>query len=161
MTSSAARWRLLVRPAGQRPRAVVERDEEELVGFVEQREEEAAHGGAGVRDALAVHAVADVEQQAQTDRDALVRERRHVLLLAVLVDCERLAWQTGDEMAFLVRDRGRKAGQLDAGRERPRIAYRRLALRRSERARQDDRQAHGHRILCPHQSSVLSRFKPI
>ena len=72
---------------------VVERQHEELVGRVEQVEEEPVDRRARVLDALAEHAVADVEQQAEADRHALVRELRDRLLLAVLEDFERLARQ--------------------------------------------------------------------
>ncbi len=107
-----------LRPSGLRPRLVVERDEEEFIRRIEQPEQELADRSARVLDALAVHAVADVEQHTQTDRDAIVRELRHLLLDAVLVDVERLARQVGDEVAFGVGDGRRDAGELDTRGER-------------------------------------------
>ena len=70
---------------------MVERHQEELVGRVEQIEQEPLDRRARVLDALAEHAVADVEQHAEADRHALVRELRDRLRVAVLEDLERLA----------------------------------------------------------------------
>ena len=63
-------------------------------GF-EQLEQEPLDRRARVDDALAEHAVADVEQHAEPDRHALVGELRDGLRLAVLVDLERLTRQAG------------------------------------------------------------------
>ena len=57
---------------------------------VEQLEQEPLDRRARVADALAEHAVADVEQQPQAERHALVRELRDRLLVAVLEDLERV-----------------------------------------------------------------------
>ena len=66
---------------------------------VEQVDEEPLDRRPGVLDAAAEHAVADVEQQAETERHPLVRELRDRQALAVLVYLERLFRQPGDELA--------------------------------------------------------------
>ena len=80
-TAAAPRARAARRPAsrvhaGQRPRPVVERHQEELVGRIEQLEQEPLDRGARVLDPPAEHAVADVEQHAEADRHALAGELR-------------------------------------------------------------------------------------
>src|SRR5206468_12831597 len=104
-----------MRPAGQRLWRVIEREDEELVGAVEELEEEAIDRGARIRDPLAEHAVADVEQDAEADRHAIARELRDLLLDTVLEYLERLAIEPGNQPAFFVGHRRGDARQLDAG----------------------------------------------
>ena len=113
-------WARVQPVSGLRP--VVERHHEELVGGIEQVEQEPVDGRARVLDPLAEHAVADVEQHAEADRHALVGELRDRLLHAVLEDLERLARQAGDQMPFGVGDGGGDAGELDAGLEQAVVA---------------------------------------
>ena len=51
---------------------MIERHHEQRVVLCQQLEEKTFNGGARVLDTLAVHAVADVEQKAQSDRHAIV-----------------------------------------------------------------------------------------
>ena len=70
---------------------MVERHQEEHVVGRQQFQQKAGNRAAGVANAFPEHAVAHVEQQAQCDRDALMRELGDFLELAVLVYRERLA----------------------------------------------------------------------
>ena len=70
---------------------MVEGHQEELVGRIEQLEQELVDRRARIVHPLAEHAVADVEQHAEADRHALARELRDGLPHAVLVDLERVA----------------------------------------------------------------------
>jgi hypothetical protein len=117
--------RLLARPPGEHARSMVEGDEKEFVGGIEQLEQETIDRRARVLDALAEHAVADVEQHAQADRHALVRELRHGLFDAVLVHLERLAFQVEERMPLVIRDRRRDAGDLHTRLEGVLVADRR------------------------------------
>ena len=81
-------------------------------------EQEALDRRLGVLDAPAEHAVADVEQQAEAERHALVGELRDRQALAVLVDLERLFRQPRDQLPVGVADRGGDHGQLDARAQR-------------------------------------------
>jgi len=67
-----------------------------------------------VLDPPAEHAVADVEEHPEAERHALVGELRDGLRHAVLVHLERLTGQSLDEVALLVEDGRRDAGDLDA-----------------------------------------------
>ena len=97
---------------------MVERHQEEFVGGVEQVEQKPVHGGARIFDAAAEHTVADIEEHAQTDGDALARELGDGLRVAVLEYFEGLAREVGDQVALAVSDGGGDAGDFDAGLER-------------------------------------------
>jgi len=92
---------------------VVEQDQRVLVVFGEQLEEEAVEGVAGVLEAFADHAVADVQQDGQADRDARRGKLRHGLLDAVLVDLELVGRQVRHQLAVGIRHRGRHRNQLN------------------------------------------------
>ena len=115
-----------IRPGGDEARLVVEGEDEELVRRIEQLEEKPVDGGTRILDALAIHAVADVEQHAEADRHALARELRHGLAFAVLEDVERVAVEPRDQAAFGITHGGRHADHLDAGFEQPVVADRGL-----------------------------------
>ena len=102
----------LRRPARRHRRRVVEQDQRVLVLFGEQLEEEAIEGMTGVLEALADHAVADVQQDGQADGDARRGKLRHGLLDAVLVDFELVGRQVRHELAVGIRHRGRHGDQL-------------------------------------------------
>src|SRR5439155_10920454 len=86
-----------IRPFGDDVRLVIEGHDEELVARIEQLEEESIDRGARVLNALPVHAVARVEQDAKTDWNAFVGELSDRLALAVLEDVECVARQPGEE----------------------------------------------------------------
>ena len=125
---------------------MVERHQKKLVGRVEQIEQKPVDRCAGIIEAAAEHAVADVEQHAETHRHTLSRELRDLLPVAVLEDLERVPRQVGHQMALAVGDRRRNAGELNAGLERALQPDRRL-LRRQRGDGGDDaenRQARAH-----------------
>ena len=66
---------------------------------------------------LGGHAAAGVEQEAETDRDPIVAEVRHVLQLPVLVDGEVLSPKPGDESSVLVGDCRGDVDEIDAAPE--------------------------------------------
>jgi hypothetical protein len=117
---------------------MIECQDEELVRLVEQLEQEPIDRGACILDALAEHAVADVERDAEAHRHPLVGELGDRLADAVLEDGERFASQAGDEVSVLVGDGRRDADDFDAGLERPVGSERRL-LRRQQRGRGEER----------------------
>ena len=130
---------------------MVERHQEELVCGIEQVEQKPVDGRARILDAAAEHAVADVEEHAQTDGDALARELGDGLRIAVLEHLEGLARQVDDQMTFAVGDGGGDAGDLDAGPKRTFGPERRLRGQRGGRG--DDaknRPARAH-SPCYHQ----------
>ena len=102
------------RPARQDVRVVIEREHEELVVGVQELEEEPFDGRSRVDHALAEHAVAHVEQDAEADRHALVRELGDRLRLAVLEHLEGLARKADREAALRVEDRRRDGDDVDA-----------------------------------------------
>jgi hypothetical protein len=136
---------LLARPAGQRVRPMVERHQEELVGGIEQLEQELVDRRARIVHPLAEHAVADVEQHAEPDRHALVGELRHRLQDAVLVDLKRLAPESGDRVSFLVDDRRRDAGDLDAGLKQAAVGDGRLLRDETGRGERRDQEGESGR----------------
>jgi len=130
---------------------VVERHQEEFVGGVEQVEQKPVHGGARIFDAAAEHTVADIEEHAQTDGDALARELGDGLPIAVLKYFEGVARQVDDQMTLAVGDGGGDASDLDAGAKWTFGPERRL--RGQRRGRGDDaenRPARAH-SPCYHQ----------
>ena len=94
---------------------MVEGEDEELVGRVEQLEQKPVDGGARILNPLAEHAVADVDEDAEAHRHALVGELRDLLQRAVLVHLEDLAAEAGDEPPLFVGHRRGDARDLDAG----------------------------------------------
>ena len=101
---------------------MVERHHEQRVVRRECLEEEPLDRHARVADPLAVHAVADIEQQAEPDRDAIMRELGDGLWHAVFEDRERVSGEIGHEASPLVAHRHRDRGNLDAGAQRLRRA---------------------------------------
>jgi hypothetical protein len=145
-------------PPGERPRPMVEREDEELVGRIEQIGEETIDGGARVLDALAEHAVADVEQQAEADRDAFIGELRDGLGLAVFEDLERFARKSRDQVAFGVGDGGGDADELDARLEGTRVLNRLLPGgidRPAAAERHRDREGGGERQAARTHGDIL------
>src|SRR5207247_1030410 len=116
-----------------------ERRHEKLVVFGEPDGEELVDGGARVNDAPAEHAVAGIEEDAEADRDALARELRQLLPLAVLVDLEGVAREPRDQMALAVGDCGGDADELDARAKWAGVAEERLLRMGDERKRGEDR----------------------
>ena len=129
---------------------MVERHHEVLIVGVEQIEQEPLDRGAGVLDAPAEHAVARVEEHAQTDRHPFARELRDGLWLAVFEEFERLARQPAHQPSVGVAYGRVDAGELDAGTIEVRVAED-LALRQQRGARRggqhEQRRAESKRIL--------------
>ncbi len=94
---------------------MIERHHEELVGGVQQIEQEPFDGCPRVDDPLAEHAVARVEQHAEADGDPFVGELRDGLAFAVLVHLERLAWKAGDGTTLAIDHRRRDGDDVDTG----------------------------------------------
>ena len=142
---------------------MIERRDEEFVVRIQQFEQEAVDRGARVLDALPEHAVADVDQHAETDGDPLVRELTNFLALPVLEDVERIARQTFDEVPLAVDHRRIDARDLDAGPKRPGIANR-LVLWRRNIKRQGSHQACDQQphvlIVHPHAGSSGVNLQP-
>ena len=92
-------------PRRQEMRRVIERHHERGIFGSQQVEEKSFDRRAGVEDPLAEHAVADVEEHAQSHRHAIVRELRDRLRFAVLEDGEGVFWQVRDQPAVAVPDR--------------------------------------------------------
>src|ERR1700719_2527740 len=82
--------RAIAGPPRDDPRLMIERHNRELVGRIEQVDDESLHGRACVLNAAAEHAVARIDQDPEADRDALPGELRHRLRFTVLVDVERV-----------------------------------------------------------------------
>ena len=126
---------------------MVERDHAELIGRIEQREEEPFDGGARVDEPLAEHAVAHVQQDGDADRHALARELRDGLPLAVLVDLEGVFGESGHQAAVLIEDGGGDADQIDARLEeimrRGRLILRGHGRAGERRHEQPEAAAHG------------------
>src|SRR5204862_3676670 len=101
-------------PCGDDVRLVVEREDEELVRRIEELEEETVDGAARILNALAVHAVARVEKDAQSDRHARARQLRNSLALAVLEDVERVPVESRGEPTFRISDGRGDADDLHA-----------------------------------------------
>ena len=87
---------------------MIEADQRRFVLDREQLVEEMGERHARIDDALAAHAVADVERQREADRNALFRELGDRLRHAVFFDGEVVLAERGDQAAFAVahRDRG-------------------------------------------------------
>ena len=94
---------------------MIEDQEKRFVGGREQVEDEAVERRARVRDALPVHAVADVHQDAEADRQPIPRHESHRLFSAVFMNDEIVAFEIGDQSAVAVRDRGGHLDELDLG----------------------------------------------
>jgi hypothetical protein len=107
--SEAAGWK---GPRRQQPRFVVEEQEEGLVLAREQVEHEPIERRPRVRHPAAEHAVADVDEDAQADRQAVTRKDRDLLPHAVLEQGEIVPSEAGDEPAALVGDRRRHLHQF-------------------------------------------------
>ena len=90
-------------------------------GF-KQREQEPLDGGPGVDDALAEHAVADVEQHAQADRHALVGEDRIVCSRPSSQIPNASRGRSGHQVPLGVEHRRRDHHEVDAGLEPARVA---------------------------------------
>ena len=119
------------RPARDDVGIVIEREHEELVRWIHQLEEELLDGAAGIDYALAEHAVAHVQQHAETDGHAFVRELRDRLQLAVLVDLERLPGQAQRETAVGIEHGGCERDHVDAGPQHALAALHFLRCRRA------------------------------
>ena len=66
---------------------------------------------------LFVHAAADVQQHAETDRDPLVAEIQDLLRLAIVGDDEVLFLQTADEASITTGHGGGDVDEIDAALE--------------------------------------------
>ncbi|HXI29760.1 MAG TPA: hypothetical protein VNG89_15085 [Vicinamibacterales bacterium] len=143
---------------------MIERQQEELVGRIEQLEQEALDRRVRVVDPPAVHAVADVEQQPEADRHPVARELGDRLPDAVLEDLEGVLRQILHEPAVLVGDRGDHAGDLDPRLEQLRVSDGRLLAgrQRGERAaeeRRDERCEEGaHTVMLAHSRKGSGAF---
>ncbi len=93
---------------------MIEGEHEELIVGVQELEEELLDRGPRVDHAPAEHAVAHVEEHAEADRNALVRELRDRLRLAILEHLEGLARKAMREAALRVEDRGGDGHHVDA-----------------------------------------------
>ncbi len=132
---------------------MVEGHHEERVVRGEQVDEEALDGRASVHEALAEHAVADVEQEADADRHTLAGELRNRLRRAVLEDLEAVARQVGHQPAVGVAHGGRDRRHLHARAQRAGLADDRRTLRAEHNgARQRD--AHERARETMHANSV-------
>ena len=116
---------------------MIEGKDEILVGVVQQIEEEILHGGVGVFQTLAEHAIAGVEENGQADRNALVRKLRDGLCLPVFVHLERFAPQVGHQASLVVAYRRRNTRDLDA-RPKKAVVAKDLILADDRRACEED-----------------------
>jgi hypothetical protein len=107
-------------PRRQQMRRVIKRHYERRVVRCKELEEKPFHGYTGIKDALAEHAVADVKQDTESDRNTVVGELCDRLRLAVLVNGERLGRQIGNETAVSVANGCRDHRELDARPQHPR-----------------------------------------
>ena len=110
---------------------MIEREHEELVRWIHQLEEELLDGAAGVDYALPEHAVAHVQQDAETDGHAFVRELRNGLQLAVLVNLERLPGKAQRETPVGIEHGGCERDNVDAGTQHALPALHFLRCRRA------------------------------
>src|SRR4029450_8374655 len=146
------------RPSGQDVRLMIEGKDEILVGVVQQVEEEILHGGVGIFQALAEHAIAGVEENGEADRNALVRKLRNGLCLPVFVYLERVTPQVGHQPSLVVAYRRRNTRDLYA-RPKEAIVAKDLILADDRRAGQKDRkkeiqaEANTHLAILPPNST--------
>ena len=125
------------RPSGQDVRLMIEGKDEILVGVVQQVEEEILHGGVGIFQALAEHAIAGVEENGEADRNALVRKLRDGLCLPVFVYLERVTPQVGHQPSLVVAYRRRNTRDLYA-RPKEAVVAKDLILADDRRAGKED-----------------------
>ena len=97
---------------------MIEGQHAEFVGGIQQLEEKLFDRRAGIGEPLTIHAVAHVEQHGQADRHAFVRELRHGLALAVLVDLECVFGKAGHQPAVMIYHGGGDADEVNARTER-------------------------------------------
>ena len=105
---------------------------------IQQLEQEAIERRAGIADARAEHAVAGVEQHAETDRHAFAGELRDGLRLAVLEYLEGFALEPAHQMTLGVEHGRVDTGQIDARPEQPPGPHDDV-LRRERGTRQNNR----------------------
>ena len=119
---------------------MIERQDEELIVRAQQLEQKPLDGPARIHDALAHHAVADVEQHAEADGHPLRGELGDGLLVAVLENLERLSGQVRDEPALRIDDGSGDHDDVDARLEDvlfpDRLIHRGLALRQRDEGRE-------------------------
>ena len=107
-----------LRPRRDEVRLVVERRHEYFVAALEQAGHEAIHRPARLDDRLPAHAVAGIEQHAEADRHALIRELGNRLRDVVLEDLEVVPGEAGHQPALGVHHRDGDLDGVDARPER-------------------------------------------